>query len=77
MKLTGAECLPTLRRMAKKKSDAAAEVGRSPLRAGRPQTDYGAHGVTRTTQRPSPLVDTRVIYCGDNLEQPQKLPDAQ
>jgi DNA modification methylase len=26
--------------------------------------------------RPSPLVDTRVIYCGDNLEQLRKLPDA-
>src|SRR5438309_6484075 len=24
----------------------------------------------------SALVDTRVIYCGDNLEQLQKLPDA-
>ncbi|HBG77765.1 MAG TPA: restriction endonuclease subunit M [Phycisphaerales bacterium] len=29
-----------------------------------------------TTQgRPSALVDTRVIYCGDNLEQLQKLPE--
>ena len=26
-------------------------------------------------QRPSALVDTRVIYCGDNLEQLKKLPD--
>lgn len=26
--------------------------------------------------RPSALVDTRVIYCGDNLEQLQKLPAA-
>ena len=26
--------------------------------------------------RPSSLVDTRVIYCGDNLEQLHKLPDA-
>jgi len=25
--------------------------------------------------RPSPLTDTRVIYCGDNLEQLRKLPD--
>src|SRR5213593_744188 len=24
----------------------------------------------------SPLLDTRVIYCGDNLEQLRKLPDA-
>lgn len=27
-------------------------------------------------QRPSALLDTRVIYCGDNLEQLKKLPDA-
>jgi len=27
-------------------------------------------------QKPSALVDTRVIYCGDNLDQLQKLPDA-
>lgn len=26
--------------------------------------------------RPSALIDTRVIYCGDNLEQLKKLPDA-
>ncbi|CAN5795243.1 site-specific DNA-methyltransferase [soil metagenome] len=26
--------------------------------------------------RPSPLLDTRVVYCGDNLEQLTKLPDA-
>jgi len=25
--------------------------------------------------RPSALLDTRVVYCGDNLEQLQKLPD--
>jgi len=27
-------------------------------------------------KRPSSLVDTRVIYCGDNLEQLAKLPEA-
>jgi DNA modification methylase len=26
--------------------------------------------------KPSALLDTRVIYCGDNLEQLEKLPDA-
>ena len=26
--------------------------------------------------KPSPLVDTRIVYCGDNLEQLQKLPAA-
>jgi DNA modification methylase len=30
----------------------------------------------RTTHKPSILIDTRVIYCGDNLEQLKKLPDA-
>ncbi len=25
--------------------------------------------------RPSALLDTRVVYCGDNLEQLKKLPD--
>lgn len=29
-----------------------------------------------TRLKPSALVDTRVVYCGDNLEQLQKLPDA-
>ena len=29
-----------------------------------------------TTARPSALLDTRVVYCGDNLEQLAKLPDA-
>ena len=29
-----------------------------------------------TKLKPSPLLDTRVIYCGDNLEQLAKLPDA-
>ena len=28
----------------------------------------------KTEGKPSPLVDTRVIYCGDNLEQLKKLP---
>jgi len=30
---------------------------------------------TPSAGKPSSLVDTRVIYCGDNLEQLQKLPD--
>lgn len=31
---------------------------------------------TKTAAKPSSLIDTRVIYCGDNLEQLKKLPDA-
>ena len=36
------------------------------------------HSEIRTPQsaRPSPLLDTRVIYCGDNLDQLPKFPDA-
>jgi hypothetical protein len=30
----------------------------------------------RSSGRPSALLDTRVVYCGDNLEQLAKLPDA-
>ena len=65
--------------MAKKISGAkTSEAGRavSPLTAAF-QADDGAHGVTRPTTKlkPSALVDTRVIYCGDNLDQLKKLPD--
>jgi len=31
---------------------------------------------TATKLKPSALLDTRVVYCGDNLEQLAKLPDA-
>ena len=30
---------------------------------------------TSAAGKPSSLVDTRVIYCGDNLEQLKKLPE--
>ena len=30
----------------------------------------------RPSPKPSALLDTRVVYCGDNLEQLAKLPDA-
>jgi len=33
-------------------------------------------GATKPAGKPSAFVDTRVIYCGDNLEQLKKLPDA-
>jgi hypothetical protein len=48
------------------------------LPAAGSQTDDGAHGVTRPTTKlkPSALLDTRVVYRGDNLEQLAKLPDA-
>lgn len=42
---------------------------------------YPRVAATRTTSagrtgKPSSLVDTRVVYCGDNLEQLEKLPDS-
>lgn len=48
--------------MAKKKSTKKAAKGESKL-------------AKLTAGRPSPVVDTRVIYCGDNLEQLKKLPE--
>ncbi len=54
--------------MAKKATDPTSKVvRRSPDRALPP---------TAAFPKPSSLVDTRVIYCGDNLEQLKKLPDA-
>ena len=60
------------------KKSAGEKVGRaSPSAPPRePSKADGARGATRPTQRPSALVDTRVIYCGDNLEQLKKLADA-
>ncbi len=43
----------------------------APAKAARLKKD-----APKPTGRPSSLVDTRVVYCGDNLEQLKKLPDA-
>ena len=51
----------------------AKKSGREGRRAGNPNMGTAAR---RPSQKPSFLLDTRVIYCGDNLEQLQKLPDA-
>src|SRR6266540_2849301 len=58
------------------KKSAREKVGRvSPSAPPRETSNTdGAHGATRPTQCPSALVDTRVIYCGDNLDQLKKLP---
>jgi len=59
--------------MAKKSSGAkSSEVAPVALR---PESPRSARHATAKL-KPSALVDTRVIYCGDNLEQLQKLPDA-
>jgi 16S rRNA G966 N2-methylase RsmD len=41
-----------------------------------PQSEKPAEKSGTRVTRPAALVDTRVIYCGDNLEQLKKLPDA-
>ena len=51
-----------------KKSSGADREGR---RAGDPNMGTAAR---RPSQKPSSLLDTRVVYCGDNLEQLAKLP---
>jgi 16S rRNA G966 N2-methylase RsmD len=58
----------TLCGMAKK---AAAQKGRADLRV----SQDAQQRVPATKLKPSSLLDTRVIYCGDNLEQLAKLPD--
>ena len=40
------------------------------------QTADEAHAAAPHRLKASSLIDTRVIYCGDNLEQLKKLPDA-
>jgi 16S rRNA G966 N2-methylase RsmD len=50
--------------MSKKKSGASKKKPTKPTAA------------TVSHAKPSALLDTRVIYCGDNLEQLQKLPPA-
>ena len=79
--------LPThTRRMAKKISGAktsapsgGAMAGGASVPASREQSSRAtARGDARPTTKPakpSSLLDTRVIYCGDNLEQLAKLPD--
>jgi len=54
--------------MAKKRASAAAVEAKSEpasIRTGKPPAT-----------RPSALLDTRVVYCGDNLEQLAKLPES-
>jgi hypothetical protein len=63
-------------------------VARMMGRESSPAVEEKSHGSTesrptndslarRTGEgRPSSLLDTRVVYCGDNLEQLAKLPDA-
>ena len=82
LKLTPEISPRTLPRMAKKISGAktsAADRAVSPLTAEMGSgSATGAQGVTRPTTKlkQSALLDTRVVYCSDNLEQLAKLSDA-
>jgi hypothetical protein len=53
--------------------DAANFPAHNPLMAKKSQADLTPR---RRVAKSSPLLDTRVIYCGDNLEQLKKLPNA-
>lgn len=65
--------------MAKKGTKGRATAGNEAPRADRfVDTEEGVTPFTRSTPKagkPSALLDTRVIYCGDNLEHLAKLPD--
>ncbi len=52
-----------------KKADAKAGSSRGEDRTAQ-------RSVPTKLQKPSALLDTRAVYCGDNLEQLAKLPDA-
>ena len=82
MALTSVRSFPSLPRMAKKKSAGTQSSGGASVPASRaPAVTKAREDACPTTKpktaaRPSALLDTRVVYCGDNLEQLQKLPDA-
>jgi 16S rRNA G966 N2-methylase RsmD len=50
-------------------------LSRMAKKAGTGKSESTRKAETPTPGRPSALLDTRVIYCGDNLEQLAKLPD--
>ena len=59
---------PYIGAMAKKKTKGA--------ESAQPSGEPSARPAAAPPGRPSSLVDTRVVYCGDNLDQLRKLPDA-
>jgi len=65
--------------MAKKISGAKTSTpaaGRADLPVSQGEGEAAQQHRPTTKLKPSALLDTRVIYCGDNLEQLAKLPDA-
>ena len=61
--------------MAKKISGVKTPDAVEPV-ALRPALPRSARQPTIKPAKPSSLLDTHVVYCGDNLEQLAKLPDA-
>jgi len=57
--------------MAKKSSAPAAVPVAALVKARNSRAEASALSPTRL--RPSSLLDTRVVYCGDNLEQPEQM----
>jgi hypothetical protein len=63
--------------MAKKSSGAIGGTSSASPKSKKPAEKSGTQEKSGTRgTRPSVLVDTRVVFCGDNLEQLAKLPDA-
>ena len=59
--------------MPRKRATQDAAKPASPLTKGGPR---GVTGVRGVAGRPSSLLDTRIVYCGDCLDQLRKLPEA-
>jgi len=57
--------------MAKKSSAPAAVPVAALVKARKSKAEASA--LSPTLLRPSSLLDTRVVYCGDNLEQPGQM----
>jgi hypothetical protein len=60
--------------MARKPSKPVKDAAKKPSK-GKGGESRAAASAGQADARPSALLDTRVIYCGDNLEQLAKLPD--
>ncbi|MBI3886935.1 MAG: DUF2442 domain-containing protein [Opitutae bacterium] len=58
------------------KGKPAARKVKAKLKARAVAEDQAPYAAPAPAGKPSALVDTRVVYCGDNLEQLQKLPPA-
>jgi 16S rRNA G966 N2-methylase RsmD len=62
--------------MGKKRAKAAKSFGEEMAELAQSRAWLGEPPAPASPTRPSALLDTRVIYCGDCLEQLGRLPDA-